>query len=404
MSKYMAIFCLQIIISWPLMADETLDSFILSAENDAKYLIPDTSISRVQGLPVWLDSAEVRLKADATTQSAYALRLRPKSGGERSAEQAIFKLHGKKRILEYESALNDALLNRYLSFLNIIEQRLKTDYTSERLELTQSNKKWLRNLVQTAEFSPEALQKVELENVELKAELDINNKRLDDITANIGFNIAYDTYLSAPADWLLPISDIEYSIANVHIVQGISPSNHEIRFAQMRLRLAREELQRTTRQGKSLINFFELESSIQNPNDFGVTVGFSLPLGGKSSNVSKRERGVTEAKTTLRAKEREIKRLLEEKKSLLWLSFDIHKATENTLMDIERRLSRLPKANKNRLIRDLERKQLSTRKQLQEVYLQAMRQYIRYLHVTGQLAERPLRNWIRAGTPELRKS
>lgn len=402
MIRSITLYCLLAAASSPLLAESNIDAFLLSAEQDARSLVPDTVIPGVQGLPAWLNEAELRLSGETNNQSAYSLRIRPKSGGERSAEKVIGDLKNKKRLLDYEAALNDALFERYTALLDVAGQRLQADHLSKRLALSAAETKRLRNLVQTTKFSPEALQRAELEHTKLKKEHDISRKRLDAALAGLGLGMSRHSPFSA--DWLLSVSRIEDLISGDDAIPDTGETNHQIRRARVELRLAKEELQRTVRKNKSLINFFEVEYTNQRPSDVGATLGFSLPLGGRPRNVSKRELDVAEARTALRAEELEIRKRLKEKKTMLELSFESYRANEDILADIEERLSRLAQGGESRLIPDLEGESLSQSKKIQDIHLRTLRLYIGYLHTKGQLAGRPLRNWLKPGAPALGKS
>ncbi len=391
---------LSIIFPPALFAGERIEAFLLSAREDVSYLTPDGGVPRTSGIPAWINEAELRLKADVSNQQSYALRVRPKSGKERSAESRLADLKDRQRSLVHASALNDALRARYLALIDILEQRVQTDYVKERLSLVSARATLLRSLAQTTEFRPSELQDIELEHEELRSLAEFNLEQYQGLL--LDHDLSGDNKLDlsiSPHDWVVPLHDIE------EVVLASSGDEHSgnyfLREKRLAWMVAKEDLQVTARKGRAPINFLELEYANQEEMDLGLTVGIKLPLGGRPSSVSRRKTDVMLAKTDLLSSERAIKaRLMKKRMSLRRLSSRFG-MEEKALEKIEARLSRIPELDVTHLSLDLMEARLERNKRKQEIHISAMRHYIDYLHLAGRLHENPLKNWIQAGTPLL---
>jgi len=392
---------LSITFSSSVMAEKDIRSFLLSAKNDVSYLAPDASMPGSSGLSIWINEAELRLKADTDNQLAYALRVRPKFGGERLAEKALAGLNDRQMALAYESAFNDALKARYIRLIDILEQRVQTDYMVERLSLVNIRMSLLRSLVQTTDFSPNELQEVELEHDELEALADLNLVQYRTMINDLGLAGENDLKLSSSyQNWLLPIASIEKIIADDAAGYDYG-RNYTVRNNQLALFIVQEELRLMTKKNRSPINFFEVEYTNNDAIDVDVTLGIKLPLGGKPANISRRKIDIMVAKTELLTSEKRVGTSLARKRSSLqqlsW-RFD----TDNRILEnIDTRLSRIPAMDITRISLELKQERLSRKKRLQEVHIQAVRNFIEYLHIVSKLSAQPLRNWMRAGTPQL---
>ena len=133
----------------------------------------------------------------------------------------------------------------------------------------------------------------------------------------------------------------------------------------------------------------------------GFLVGVRLPLGGRSFDSARREYDVASAAEELRNRT-QVDRLeaANKRAQLQWRQSEVN-AIGGTLATIDLRLQRARQQGDEAIVLAALDEQLKTRERLTGLRQRACRDYLDYLHLNGQLAQLPLRNWLTTGQPPL---
>ena len=380
-----------------------MQSFLLAAEQEAISLVPPIDMRIETGVLTWFDDPEMRFAASDEEEQSYGLRVRPRLSGERSVERAIYELEIQRRSGVYESVLNDFLKTRYMVLIDMLSQQIEIDNLDQKADLLRETITIHQNLVQTTVFDPEELEALELEYLQLEREKKLNMTRLQFFSrSNDLYGDEMATLLATRSDWLLPISDLTDHLTEGTDRSGEVESNLRVQTTYTDLRLAQEILKLARKKNRSFLNFLELRYTEKQNNKSELTFSLAISLGRRKSGLFKREVDVGNAQMMLLKRRLDTERLLAKARSTLRSLVDEAQAIQDTITNIDQRVSRRQIGGNARLVLQLKQERLAQQQGLWKIRLQAVRFYIDYLHISGQLVSPPLRNWLRKGQPLLK--
>jgi hypothetical protein len=288
------------------------------------------------------------------------------------------------------SFLNEALKTRYEQLLDLLTEQSLVDRLEREIELTESEVRLQRNLVYTKDFRPDDLLQSELRTEQLQKRVRLHRKRLQDLRERLRINKVPES--------IVTIDDMLAAVA----VGSERPPGNNVQAAKVELEMAQQQrrLDRA-RRGLSL-NLLELKYERADRKDdvLGVTVGIRIPFGGGFTD-SRRAYDVADAIGALH-KQQHTQQLgaITESDMLQWQKAEAD-AVKATLEGVEQRIKSAMDSGSAEMLLALQRRQLEEEGKLADIRYQALRRFINYLGITGQLAEAPLRNWLIPGQPVL---
>ncbi|WP_428356824.1 hypothetical protein [Methyloprofundus sp.] len=295
--------------------------------------------------------------------------------------------------------LDSALQKRYVILLKYQEQLSTTQYLFKLSELLAQEISLIQRQVMTDKFNAEKLLDAEGMLVQSSGLAVLNLARLNEIQTLLGLPLdSAETVLdSSGGNWLISFEAITGRLADMTEVSQTAPKITDQRL-KVEMTQAKNELIKTEQQiGVNLLRFTYKD----NKNDeTAFQFGINIPLG-TQFNRAESQYQLQKAQAQLDHSIVKVQQSLDEiKKEISWL------AGEKKLANLQ--IQRVQKHLKNEALKATPSLLINLRKQLveqhkksTEIKQKALRQYISYLSLSGQLTEQPLRNWIHTGEPEL---
>lgn len=369
----------------------SVNQFLREATTEATAYSVSATVDRPGGLNRWLDEAQLRVTEDPD-QYSYGLRVQPKMPSQVSAERAILGLRRQQRELSHETDLNDRLLLRYEQWLDRVEQQVRVDALEQARTLADAEVRYHRDLAQTDDFRPDRLLEAELKLTQHLEQDRVQRDRLVALQAALNID-------SAPGGLIA----IDEMLKRVAATPETEPSIGQ-RGESLALELARQETRGDRVQQGLVLNLLEVEVTTDtrtSTDTVGFLVGVRLPLGGDSFDSARREYDVIEATAELERRRISEQRSAASRRQLINWQKSEADAIGDTLKAIDERLQRTLQSGDVAVLLTVQGQQLKARERLAEVQQRALRQYLDYLHLSGQLAQPPLRNWLIPGLPPL---
>lgn len=373
-------------------ASITIGEFLQQAHEDAAELwVSGDDAQRHRG-NWWVESAEIRYSDDddPNDKRSLALRLEPKGFGQKSAEDEILRLRQKQRRLMFESALNEALRQRYGQLLELWAEQLSVHKIEQQIALSMDERKLQHDLSVTNDFRPENLLQSELRADQLRNNRQSHLKRLLDMRTHLHINQLPDNMVTID------------EMVNIITTMPRSPDGSDVQAARLKVEMARQQRKlESAKQGVAL-SFLELkhERDVQKDDVLGMTVGIRIPFGASYAG-SQRADDVADAMYDLQLQQRAHQRnIMSESDILHWHKMQAD-AIGKTLGDIQQRILPAMRSGNTELLLTLKRQQLEEKGKLADIRLDAVRHYLNYLSITGRLTKAPLRNWLLSGQPVL---
>jgi len=385
------------------LSSPQIEYLLLAAIEDVDRIMPMPDVAKSDLSVSWINKAEVRYKHNNENEQAYALRVQPKPGELYTAERTLYELYNEQNTVEYRSLLNDTLKEKYLVFIDVLQQQYDANYAVEYLALTKNKLALIQQLVQTSEFNPAELLQTKLDVNHQDAQITIYVNQFKAMVSQHRWGDSSDTQFSLSSDieWLLPIEEIKNSLNEYEDRLHLLNNNLQVKRRLLDLSIAKQDLLHDRAKNKSGISFVELEYLDKNNNGGSITVGYSLPFGGDSVSKQRREKDVLYRQTVLHNSERKAMQIRATVVITLTSLFDQYSIVQLNLGDIEKQTFSLSESTTPKMLLDLKQAQLKQQKKLQDIYILVMRHYIEYLYTAGQLIAQPFRNVLHRNLPSL---
>lgn len=346
---------------------------------------------RPGGLNRWLEEAQLRVSDDPDKHSV-GLRVQPKMPSQISAENSILGLRRQQRELSQESDLNDRLMLRYTQWLDLIEQSGRVGALDRARALADAKVSYHRSLAQTDDFQPDALLEAELDLAQFQEQDRMQREHLAALRATVDIDPSPDA--------LVPIDEM----LNVLALAPEAASGIDKREGSLALELAKEQARNERAQQGLALDLVQVAvdtDTRSNRDTVGLLVGVRLPLGGDNYNSVRRAYDLIEATSELERRIASEQRSVASRRELIGWQKTEADAIGGTLAALDERLERNRQSGDVAVLLTLQEQQMKARERLAEARQRALRYYLDYLHVTGQLAQQPLRNWLTSGQPPL---
>ncbi len=348
--------------------------------------------------PGWLESVQLRTSIDDAdaTKSSYALRLKPKLPEQVSAETTLLELSRKRTIFEYKSNLNLELEKRYLQLIRLSEALHRAKLLKQQKLTITSEIVIHRSAAKSGNFEPLKLQRSELqvESINLKT------LRVQQLIQQLGSDISHGNQAISSIAVNLPVDEIKNNI-NKLSHSGVTQDSGGI---SLKTQIAQANLKREKSLHKLGIDFFQLESTdkqgSKDPQSYELSIGINLPFGNQYKQ-SKSLNDLQRAKQKNKLSTIKIKQTEHQLQSNIEIKIAEHTAIQNLIDNLSVRLEKLSYTDQKILLIELKKEQDKYALELNQVNHSLYRDYIKLLSFYGQLAKRPIRNWLQHDTPVL---
>lgn len=391
------------------IAYNPINQFLLSAQEETSHLVPSQVMLPVHCLATWIDGTEARIGTSNENEINLAFRFRPKFSSERTAEKNLKLLENERRGSAYEAILSDALKNRYCVLIDIFNHKTATEHLIQEVDLSKIRLKLYRSLLQSADIDPERLQEAEFEHFFLEQQIQLYSERLSQII-NLNGLPAEMAVPHVHASWLdsiVPISQIIDRVALINDTQCDLESIPRLKSQSLDFRIAQEDFNLAKAQNNSLIKHLDLkyiDKQGRQKDKSEITLGFSIPFGSGHSKLVRRKGDADKAQTIYRQTQLQAVQSLQKNRSDLYWSYRQSESVQQVLKRINHKLSHQQEIKTPLLTLALKQEKIYQQKKLWEYHLQALRDYIDFLHISGQLTSMPLRNRLLKNEPKLKEN
>jgi len=385
------------------ISSSNINQFLLKAEKDVSELFSGTDNSVSTTSTSWASKTEIRFSSQSNDEQSYALRIQPKSLDMIFAENTIISLNAIQYGMKYDSALNNALKTRYLYIIEILQRQYDIYFENQLIKLAQNKVSQYQYEAQTIKFSPIRLLKAELELNQRKMQVKLKREQYQTLVSESDLKIERKDKIPSLSwkEWLKSTKEILGSVKNEIENNNYIKTNIKLVRDQINLKLAKQKLVRTIEKNSFGISFIELKYFSKKVNEKGISIGIEIPFGGSSTDKIRSKYDVFEAKSELRISERNATLRQNQDRVSLKSLLDQTNIIQSSLLEISDRLKIISKSNNPELLLGLKQEELRQAQLLQNTYINVLRQYIGFLHYSGKLSEKPLRNWLHNETHEL---
>jgi len=350
----------------------------------------------------WIDDAEFRIQYEEdeknNSSETYSLRIRPKYGREREAENAIYSVTTQQHLLQVNKRLSTDLRQRYLNIVDVLSLQLEIKYLQEKRELLQVEIKTERALARNHDFNAKKLQRLVLDFEHTSTQTELLRQRKNIVTMDLQLTAGVDQEIFLLN--MMPPGLMKYTIDKYKIALKNINSMPDVRMAKLRKTLATSRLKLQQAEQDIGVELLEFKYEDKDNSAFGITLGIRLPGGtnaksierySDSSKASERYQLVMDdALSTVRKKTSEIN-----------LDYRAWQFDQIALQKIKKLSTEPARARSPILITGLRRQLLSLNKNSDEIRIRLLKNYIDLLHISGLLSQYPLKNWLFSGLPTL---
>jgi hypothetical protein len=304
---------------------------------------------------------------------------------------------------QYENSsqqlLSFALQNRYLRLLDYFDKQSENKYLFELSDVLKQEKKFIKSQVRSEQFNPKKLLDIEDKLKQTQDRIKLNLTRLNMIKIQLGLPLDSIESLQTNSDltWVVSVPEMQ---SNTSAGNEKDESSPEVLNARLQFQLSQSQSQLIKTKQQLGVNLLKFEYGDQEHDEMAFQIGVNIPLGMSFSDTENQYK-LHVAKSELNASLSKMKQSLSEiSKKITWLSgeFDLKK---NQIERVRRYLQK-DYVNTNPLLMiGLHRKLVDYKQKKVSVNQKILTLYVRYLALSGQLTQQPLRNWIQKGTPEL---
>lgn len=210
------------------------------------------------------------------------------------------------------------------------------------------------------------------------------------------------------ASWsasIVPISQIVDRVALNNETQYDLESIPRLKSKSLDFRIAQEDFNLAKAQNNSLIKYLELkyiDKQDRQKDKSEISLSFLIPFGSGHSKLVRRKYDADKAQAIYQQTQLQAVRNLQKSRSDLYWLYSQSESVQQALKRINHKLSRQQEIKTPLLALALKQEKLYQHKKLWEYHLQALRDYIDFLHISGQLTSMPLRNRLLINEPKLK--
>lgn len=355
----------------------------------------------------WVEDAQFRFNTGTPANNvdikknalSYEFRLKPKAWGQRTIEKDIIKTHMDQQDFAYQQLLSAALQQRYLNLIEYFQQHSKLRNLLALFELLKQESVLIQSELSSEHFDPEKFLDTEEALKQSHSMIELYLRRLNALQSELGLpQDSMDSMKSnSNINWVLNASEIRRTTLTKQHQEYLSPT---VLDAQMKLQLSQSESQLLKVKQQLGINLLKLEYSDRSIDEMAFQMGINIPLG-TSFDSSKSQHNLHLAKSQLNNSKAKTKQLLTEiLQQISWLAEDWEMVKNQTERNKKYLQKDYAKTNPFLAI-NLQKENINNTQKIADTNRKTLTLYVRYLALSGQLVQQPLRNWIRQGTPFL---
>jgi len=378
-----------------------IDEYLLGAERETLLSYPGVEPGSYDASPDWINEGEFRFSGDDQDEQSLAIRIRPKTSTERRAESSLIELRKLQTDLDYASAINNELENRYANLLSILGALIELDYLRNKKRLDEAAVKFHQSLMHSEKFDLQDLQEASLDSLESNHQLRLYESRLQQLIVKMESNQVQwqNDSIDKWMQRLISISLMEKLTSQYLIQKNAIQTSYQFRGRHLRWQMAQQKLKREQGEANSWLKYVELKHVSRDTGDTETSLSLSIPFGGSGAQLLDREFAVNNADLSLRRTQNKLVIKLDDKVSDLGWHAEQFAVNQLEATELNGQLSNMSGSAQPGLILRLRSRLLSQQHQLRLIHLRAIDDYLDFLSMTGQLNSRPLKNWILRDTP-----
>jgi hypothetical protein len=351
---------------------------------------------QMQGANIWLEDAELRLSTDnaADRKDGYELRLEPKTASQVESEKKLIDLYAQRRDTNYRLLLNTLLRDRYLVLVKLMKDKRSLESLLRRLQHAKEQVNYHKQQAHSADFQPDKLQQAIVDERQLSLLVKDKSSQLQRELTPYGITdsaLIWDQWIQ-PAEIL--------SLVEQYGVEGTS-HNPALEKSLLKLQMARESRQRERAKKSFGVKLLRLEYQKDKDETMSVGIGFRIPLGGESFDAVERQFDVAEIQEEVRQTRVNLESSLQGRRlTMEKLKQDL--GSQNLLLaDISEQLDKAGQLPVAGLVLDLREQKDRVLTNVDNLQMQLVEEYIRFMYDRVLLSREPLRNWILTDQPTL---
>lgn len=380
-----------------------IDHYLLQASDRAFVsALRSDSNNRNDWQSGWIDSPEFRIQHQQdeknNSSETYRLRLRPKYGSEREAEQSFYSASTQQHLLQASEVLASDLFTRYSNVIDLISLQLDLKHLKEKNELLQLEMKAERSLTESGDFKAEKLQDIVLDIDHTNTQITLTEKRAELLAMdlNLSFETTADIYMNRlilPVQIDSTIKKYQSDIENVNAVPEVKMAKLDKNLADARLKI---------HQAKSGfgVELLEVKYVDKANSAIGFTVGFRLPGGNDARSVD-RYLDKSEAESKYRLASNSTAASVRKKLAAIEWDYSVWQSDKMSLNKVKKLMLQPSRSQNPALITGLRKQLLSLNIRIADSHVRLLKNYIELLNASGLLAKHPTKNWLVSGLPEL---
>ena len=382
-------------------AENYIDEYLLGAQRDLLLNDPAVEPGISDASPDWINEGEFRFSGDDQDEQSLAIRIRPKSGSERSAENSLIELRQLQVGLDNASAINSELEIRYANLLSIVRTLIELDYLRGKKRLDEAAVQFYQNLMHSEKFDLLDLQEASFDRLKSENQLRLYESRLQQLIAKTQADPTqwHNDSIEQWMQRLISIFMIEELTGQYLNQQDVIRTSYQFRDSHLQWQMAQQRLKREQGEANSWLKYIELKYVSRDTGDTETSLSLSIPFGGGGAQLLDREYAVSNADLSLRRTQKKLLLSLHDKVSTINWYAEQFAVIQIETVQLKDQLSKLLNSSQPDLILRLRNRLLNQQHKLRLIHLQAIEHYVEFLSMSGQLDSRPLKNWILRDTP-----
>ena len=379
---------------------ETLRNTIINIENQLSENIYNSPSHALSGIDAWVDDSGLtwsNSKLSDFDEQKLSFEVKLKNNAQVRAERSILNIGQTNIELKFANLLERRLKAKYFLFIEHLQQKKRKALLNQQRLLANSELNHWKIKVNSKDFRADKLQQAGLTLDSIWADEIENSAILNRF--NDG-SLGERQFLNNSNSNVISITKmlvITKDILNAGIYQK---HNISIRKAELDRNLANKQKQRFKAQENFALNSIKLEYDNKD-NDLGFSIGMKIPITNNSYDNILKERAKYYARIDVGHTATEVsERLLEKQFQLMQLQ-DQWTSNQKLLHKINMRIARFSKIENIDLLPHLKQEHLKRRERQEDIYIQALKEYINDLNIAGMLSAKPYRNWIHPQTPHI---
>ena len=378
------------------IANAAINQFLTQATESIHTMSPTTDFNSS-----WIDDADVRFSGNDVDDYSLALRFQPRFMSERNAQNRVIEILDRQNAFEVDAALNNALKQRYLVLLDLIEITNELQFQKELQQVKFNTLELNHSLVETEDFDIADLQAAEFDYRNNARQLEMLQNRLNRLLQSFDRSGLEEIEFFLE-QWPEEVENWEGLFQrNIWLLQLHQNNNLEFGSEQLAFQLAQQKLKLSRSESGNWIKFVELKFNYLPDGDQETILGIAIPLSSDDLGISQRAAEVTRSHLRLQSgmsqRLNDIRRYDSE---LEW-----YREQELALLQsrnlLKQQFIRLENAGRPRVLLKLRGDMKNQEYLLRLNRLRALRGHIDLLHSAGYLASKPLTNWLLREQPRL---